>query len=207
MIENLSVAFLYNLAKDALRYLGGRRKPKRTPEERIRLQREWKPVLEEIIITNWRDDLRSDVIIRDVRRFDNYPETTEKRGISPWFKVDLIDTYHRGILIGLRWGELIEMEGGKWRFTNYQKNERGDIKVILAGKIPYEYIEHVDKDGDEYYYYPHIYCHFDHKGEPYESVDFYVQKQNPGGRKFYVQVANYKEVRRTSKRLGIPHFW
>jgi hypothetical protein len=80
------------------------------------------------------------------------------------------------------------------------------LKVILAGKIPYESIEHVDSDGDEYYYYPHIYCHFENKGEPYEGVDFYVESQNLGGRKFYSHIADYKTVRRISRKLGISHF-
>jgi hypothetical protein len=88
VIEYLSPAFLYNLAKDTVRYLRGLRK-KRTPAERIALQRQWKPALEEIIIKNWREKLRDDVIIWDVGRFDNYPETTDKRGISPWFRVGL----------------------------------------------------------------------------------------------------------------------
>ncbi|MEZ5847337.1 MAG: hypothetical protein R3C70_11375 [Geminicoccaceae bacterium] len=205
MIEYLSSAFLYNLTKDAVRYLRGLRK-KRTPAEQIALQGRWKPVLEEIIFDNWRSNLRKDVIIRDVERLDNYPETTEKRGISPWFRVGLIDTYHRGILVGLRWDKLVEMEKGHWRFPYHQKNEEGDLTVILAGKIPYESIEYVDSNGDEYYNYPHIYCHFEHKKEPYESVDFYVEEQNPGGRKFYSQIADYQTVCRASRKLGISHF-
>jgi hypothetical protein len=111
VIEYLSPAFVYNLLKDTIRILRGLRK-KRTPAERIALQRQWKPVLEEIIINNWRKNLEEDVIIRDVRRFDNYPETTNKRGISPWFRAGLVDTYHRGILVG-RWGKLVKSPSEK----------------------------------------------------------------------------------------------
>jgi hypothetical protein len=42
---------------------------------------------------------RGDAIIRDIRRFDQYPNadtSTWSRGASPWFKVELKDIYHRG---------------------------------------------------------------------------------------------------------------
>lgn len=46
------------------------------------------------------ENLRKDVIIRHVNRMDSYPNADEsKKGISPWFKVALLDTYHKGILV------------------------------------------------------------------------------------------------------------
>ena len=45
---------------------------------------------------------------------DNYPNTAEKRGISPWFRVGLIDTYEKGIAVGLRIEGLVEEDDG-WR--------------------------------------------------------------------------------------------
>ncbi len=47
-------------------------------------------------------------------------------------------------------------------------NEEAEAeKGYLIGFIPYDLIDHVDVTGDEYYSYPHIYCHFAFKGEPY----------------------------------------
>ena len=60
-----------------------------------------------------------------------------------------------------------------WRTTDYSGDEQGeDLKVVLLGSVPYEYVDSVDWEGDEFYQYPHIYCHFNHKGEPYEHLGF-----------------------------------
>ena len=54
-------------------------------------------------------------------------------------------------------------DGDAWRYTNYKTGEKGDLKVMLISSIPYENIEHVDWEGDEYYGYPHIYGWFNNK--------------------------------------------
>ena len=42
------------------------------------------------------------MIVRDVDRVDDYPDgDTKGKGISAWFKVELLGTYHRGIEVGL----------------------------------------------------------------------------------------------------------
>ena len=61
---------------------------------------------------------------------------------------------------------------GHWRTTDYATGEQGDLKVALLGSVPYEYIDNVDWEGDEFYQYPHIYCFFNYKGEPYEHLGF-----------------------------------
>ncbi len=82
--------------------------------------------------------------------------------------------------------------------------EKGDLKVLLMGRIPFEDIEFLDPNGDEYYGFPHIYCHFDaKKREPYEKLIFCVEKRDPYHSPSYVEVAPYEQVRRLSKRLGI----
>ena len=168
----------------------------------MELRQKWKPLFEEEIVKNDTQKLRKDIIIRDVQRLDDYHDINEKKkGISPWFRIGLMGTYHKGILVGLRWGRLTRHGEDDWRFTDYQ-SEKGDIKVILIGKIPFESIESVDWDGDEYYYFPHIYCYFDTKNkEPYEDLVFCEERCNPGGLPFYVDVAPYEEVRRLSKKL------
>ena len=207
MLEYLSPAFLYNLAKDACRLVSGRGR-KLTPEHKIELRQKWKRRFEDEIIKNWREKLRSDVIIRDVRRVDNYPDTDEKsRGISSWFRLGLIDLYHRGIVVAFQWDRLIQSEDGIWREKDYEKDQEDGEKVILAGRIPFENIEAVDWEGDEYYYYPHIYCHFTNKKEPYESVDYYVKIQNPNARPHYSELVNIKDVKRRYPRRSKWAFW
>jgi hypothetical protein len=63
---------------------------------------------------------------------------------------------------------------------------------------PFENIQAVDFDGDQYYNLPHIYCHFTIKGQPYESVDYYVQNERPYHRPFYTELVSQAEVRARS---------
>jgi hypothetical protein len=205
MLEWLAPSFAYTLGKDLLAYIRGKRRFL-SPKEIIELRQKWKPQFEAEILKNHKEKLRSDVIIRDLKRIDSYPELEETKGISPWFRAGLVGTYHRGILVGLRWGDLTTHHGDKWRYTNYQAGEKGDLKVLLIGSIRYEDIDGVDWDGDEYYYYPHIYCYFGRQKEPYEHKGFYTEIESSERPPHYREVATYDEVRKLSLTLGVPHF-
>jgi len=94
---------------------------------------------------------------------------------------------------------------GHWRFTNYGAGEQGDINVLMKSGIPYENIDNVDWNGDEFYGLPHIYCFFDRKKEPYEYTAFYAEQTcSSGGLPYYTEIASYDSVHRLSKKLGIP---
>ena len=122
----------------------------------------------------------------------------------PRFRAALVGTYHKGIQVGLRWDTLTKHDkDDRWRRTNYKAGETGDIKVVLIGLIPFENIENVDWDGDNFYNYPHIYCFFSFRKEPYEHVGYYTQTTPLHGLPFYTEVASYDSVRRLSKKLGI----
>jgi hypothetical protein len=204
VFEYLSTSILYSLAKDGIAALR-RRKRRLSASDIVALRQKWKPVFEARIWEKHQKKLREDVIIRDMKRIDTYPELDNRKGISLWFRVGLVGTYHRGILVGMRWEMLTrhDEEGKIWRLTNYAASEEGDAKVLLIGRIPYENIEEVDWDGDEYYGFPHIYCFFSHKSEPYEHTGYCTQATNPGGLPFYTEVAEYEQVRRLSKKLGL----
>ncbi len=205
MIESLPLGLIYSLLKDALRALQGRRRSL-TPEEVVKQRQQWKPLFEREIRRAHTNELRKDIILRDVRRIDSYPHADNKaKGISPWFRCGLMATYHKGILVGLWWGELKKNEQGhEWRCVDYRSGETGDLRVVLIGRIPYENIEVVDWNGDEYYSFPHVYCHFDaRKTEPYETLVFCAERRYQEECPSYVEVAPYEQVRQLSKRLGI----
>jgi hypothetical protein len=206
VIEYLAPGFLYSLLKDSVNLI--LRKQRRLSNSQIiELRQKWKPLFEKHVWEQHRDKLTSEIIVRDMRRIDNYPEAEETRGISPWFRAGVVGTYHRGILAGLSWGTLTK-DREHWRFTDRAAGERGDVKVLLIGSIPYENIDNVDWNGDEYYSDPHVYCFFSYKKEPYEHVGFY-EKHIPlsgNGLPFYTEIAPYDQVRRLSRRLGIGHF-
>ena len=98
MIEWITASLAYQVGKDVLaRVVGARRRL--TPSQVIELRSRWKPQFEQHIADNYRKKLRHDVIIRDMKHFDKYPDIDEnEKGISPWFRLGLVGTYHRGIL-------------------------------------------------------------------------------------------------------------
>lgn len=205
MLEWFSLSFAYTVGKDVLARVRGRRRHL-TPSQKLASRQRWKPEFEARVFHTHQSELREDVIIRDMTRLDSYPDIKEGSGISPWFRLFLVGTYHRGILVAHSWGTLTECETG-WRFTNLAAGETGDLKVMMISSTPYEYIENVDWPGDEYFDYPHIYCFFDWKKQPYEKTAFYTEtKPFSGNPPFFTEVATYDDVRKRSKKLGINNF-
>lgn len=208
MFEWITASLAYQIGKDVVSRIRGARR-RLTPAQVIELRSKWKPQFEKHIRETYSKKLRQDVIIRDLKRIDAYPNLDEKeKGISPWFRLGLDATYHRGIMVGHGWGNLIK-DGEGWRYTNYKTGERGDLKVMLVSQIPYENIEQVDWDGDEYYGYPHIYCWFNNKKVPYEHTGIYVRHEPivEGALPWFEQVADLRDVRRRSKKHGLDGYF
>lgn len=208
MIEWITASLAYQVGKDVLaRVVGARRRL--TPSQVIELRSRWKPQFEQHIADNYRKKLRHDVIIRDMKHFDKYPDIDEnEKGISPWFRLGLVGTYHRGILVVHGWGTLTKDEDA-WRYTNYKAGERGDLKVLLISSIPYENIELVDWEGDEYYGYPHIYCWFNNKKVPYERTAIHTEHEPivEGALPWFEEVADVEDARRRSKKHGLEGYF
>lgn len=164
-------------------------------DERLRLRQKWKGQIEPYILKTRRQKLRQDVIIRDMRRMDDYPELPRKaRGISPWFRVGLIDTYHRGALVAFEWRGFCERPDGSLRTTDWEAGEQATRNLLVAAKIPYEWIESIDFDGDEFYGFPHIYCYFvGRAGGPYEHIGCY-EEIDFDGRPLFREVTDYRST-------------
>ncbi len=199
MFEFITTNLLYTMAKDAIAAIRHRRQQLSASQIVARRQK-WKPLFEQEVWRTHTEKLRQDVIIRDMRRIDRYPNAEASKGISPWFRVGLIGTYHRGVYLGLQWDTLTkDADGKRWRETNYHADEPGDIRVVLIGSVPYECIDNVNWEGDEYYPYPHIYCYFNYKRQPYEHLGFYTETVPPGGLPFFTEVVACKDVRKLKK--------
>ena len=178
-----------------------------SPAERLRHRERLRQLLQEEIYNCRAKGLRQDVIVRDAARVDVYPDTdANDTGISAWFRVGLIDTYERGICLGLRYGGLKACEGG-YRFVDYVNDEAADRTVLLIGNVPYDSIVEVNLDGDKIYGYPHIFCHFDHAGEPYERLWFAERKQLTEIHPYFELVAEYEDVKRNNPTDGELHFF
>jgi hypothetical protein len=140
-----------------------------------------------------------------MKRMDRYPHDTSTRGgkVSPWFRLGLIDTYEKGFMAGLGWhGLATDAQTGELRYADESRGEKAEINLMVTGYIPYENVESVDWDGDKYYDYPHVYCYFDFNGEPYERVGF-CEKRELDGHEYFTELADYKAVRKLSRRRGI----
>lgn len=207
-LEWLTGSLIYSAVKDSVGGLLRYFKPM-PPEQKIQLRQKWKPRFDDLIRKNFAEKLRSDVIIRDVRRVDQYPETVEKeKGISAWFRVGLVGTYHRGILVAFGWHRLVDVGEGVFRFLDYDNDDQTTkdeaLKVLKIGMIPFENIADVDFEGDEYYGYPHIYCNFAIKGEPYERIAYFTQnQQSDDSLPYHTEVVEVKAAQAMSRKLGV----
>lgn len=204
-LPTLGLGPLYGILKD-LNHWFRRRFHKLSPEERLARREKWKERFREEIWTKEEKELRQDVIVRDVRRQDHYPDTEDSKGISPWFRVGLVGQYHRGILLALSIHSLVleESEGpsGEWRLIGAAEDASGAVRAYLIGYVRYDDIEMVDWHGDEYYNFPHIFCHFSHGGEPYEKLAFCERKSVLPKHYFFTEIATYNQVRLTSQKFG-----
>lgn len=178
-----------------------------TPGELVQHREKMRQQFQEEIYRCRHEKLRKDVIIRHVNRVDDYPNIDDrKKGISPWFRVGLIDTYERGIVLGLHYSGLVATEDG-YRGADYTKQEHGDTTLLLAATVPYEYIETVNMDGDKYYNYPHIYCYYWNKGQPYERL-YYCEEVDVGsGHPYYREVVTFEKVKRSSDVARVKNFY
>jgi hypothetical protein len=77
MIDLLAPGFLYSLAKDVWARVFSRRR-KLSTSEVVELRKKWKAEFEPRIWDTHKNKLRQDVIIRDMKRIDNYPDIDDK---------------------------------------------------------------------------------------------------------------------------------
>lgn len=192
----------YSFAKDVFKAV--KRKFAGAPAaERLARRAKWKPIFEDLIRVQRRDGLRSDVIIRDVKRIDQYPDIEEDSRISAWFKVGLVGTYHRGIQVALSIHPLIwEESEDSWRIADWETERDTATNSYLIGFIPYDDIEHLDTTGDEYYSHPQVYCDFAHAGQPYERLAFCERVELSPTHDFYTELGSLESVRLTSEKFG-----
>lgn len=132
---------------------------------------------------------RDEIIVRDLKRMDNYPNNDDSiKGISPWFRVGFKDLYTRGIEIFLSMPMHAIKKNGKWNLSH--DSEDGSKLVYQVGRIPFENIVTIDWDGDEYYGYPHFYCSFTNKKQPYEDIVYYEICKKVDGGSYYMKLFN-----------------
>ncbi|EHH1227697.1 hypothetical protein M2G59_06770 [Vibrio vulnificus] len=175
--------------------------------EKIKHQEEFRKKLGDYIQNINNEGLRRRVIVRDIDRIESYPEVNEDEGISPWFKVELAQLYHKGVQVFLRAGAISLCEDGTYRFRDHSKGEKGDERVFLIGEIPFSNIVTINFDGDEYDYFPHVFCHFSEpSGEPYERLIVCKEIEMGNGHKYYSEISTLESIQKNSEKYGVKYF-
>lgn len=113
-----------------------------------------------------------------IRALDDklYPEIDSTRRPSGWFKVELYDFYHNGLLVVVWLSRGVIDIKGRWAIiehnASFDTTKFREIKIWHLGKIPWRNIRVYDLDGDQYYNIPHIWCTFTNGQGPYEGTAF-----------------------------------
>jgi hypothetical protein len=94
-----------------------------------------------------------------------------------------------------------------WRLAAFDGSEPDAVSAYLIGYIPYESIVSVNWDGDEYYGYPHIFCHFEYGGQPYERLAYCERREVPPGFEYFSELESVEGVRLTSEKFGTAWAW
>jgi hypothetical protein len=177
-----------------------------SPTKRLELRQKWKQKFEDFFRHSSYEETSTEVIIRNISRIDEYPNNVPpKKGISPWFKVPVVQTYERGFMVCLSIGELVSIGENKWRFRDWIKGEDGE-KFWCIGFIRYEDIVDVDWDGDKYYNYPHVFCYFDQKRkQPYERI-MLCSEWKFDKISHFTEVIDMETVRKVSQKYGLRYF-
>jgi hypothetical protein len=119
-----------------------------TPQQKLELLAKWKPPVE-----SWKELMNTQTPRKEegfLLGFESVSSILMKK--ASW------SDYELKVLSRNR-------AAGDWAITKARN-------MVLTGFIPYENIEMIDWDGDDYYPYPHIYCYFDLKSKPYERLAY-----------------------------------
>jgi hypothetical protein len=125
--------------------------------------------------------IHGEAIIRNLRRFDSYPDQQPKKGKFPWFYVEMKGLYHRGIEVFIGTRKQINKDMyGTYKFT--ESNDSDTETGYLVGRICFDDMAHIDWSGDENTPVPHIFCRYNRfKQHPYETIRVFKKIGNSEG--------------------------
>ena len=150
-----------------------------------------KQIADKLLLRMEQKRLRRKVYLVNINRyFKDYPSNDEKVfGGYSHIRADIKTTRFDGIEF------FAEMPVDVFRKQNGKLSFKGSVEekvftVYPIGLVPYEWIEYIDIDGDEYSYLPLIYCKFKSRiywkpwkkflslGYPYKNIFYYKECNN-----------------------------
>jgi len=127
----------------------------------------------------------SEILIRSIDdKLYPHKNETDVFGNFSWYKVEPYDFYHNGLKVIIASRKIIIDEDGNWDVL-IDESELSDLNfesevAFEIGCISYENIIEYDIEGDEFYFYPHLFCDFRNGNNPYEQIDYAVQRDGNG---------------------------
>lgn len=146
---------------------------------------------DDLIYKIYKENLRSKVYLVNTNRyFKDYPANNAKISGYSTIAAEVKDTRFDGVefFCSLARG-VYKDDAGKLSFKKNENNQEA-LTVIPVGVVPYEWIEFVDPDGDEFEYRPIFFVKFNGKiywswwrrfipfGYPYKKIIYYRQNDN-----------------------------
>ena len=154
-----------------------------------------KKQFEALIKYNRKNYLREEIIVRDMYRVKEYPDIIEREGdvCSSWFKVGFAGLYHGGIklVLGGFVECLVKTKMGYIKTKN--STDENCIRVHLISEILFEDIVSLDKEGDEIYSFPHVFCYFNKDGCPHNRL-YYAEQFELNGHYHYSEICKFEDV-------------
>ena len=131
------------------------------------------------LLVDIRKGLNREVLLLNVKKYTaHYPQNNEKnwQGYT-CMKAELKTIRFNGISFFADIKELYIDEKGKYTLAKTQK--KADFNVFKVGIIPYEWIELINPEGDEYDYIPIFFTYFKgRKKSPYHKFDYYKESEH-----------------------------
>lgn len=136
--------------------------------------------------------LRSEAILRDVDRLDEYPGSYD----GAWSRVGLCGTYHDGLQVGFQRVGVVHHTAETFRLT--RRGESPEIVACVIGRIPYDRIVSINWDGDDYYGFPIFLCDYGARGQELFSEILLCEevKRSHAPGSFYKELDKWGHVQR-----------
>jgi hypothetical protein len=174
---------------------------KLSAKEKLEHKERIKRKADEHILRIKKENLRSKVYHVNVNRyFKDYPSNVERIGGYSTIAAEIKSTHFDGVeFFCSMFRGVYKKDDGSLTFFDLG-NDKKVFSVIPVGLVPYDWIEHIDLDGDEFEHRPLFFSHFKGPvfwsrwrrripfGYPYKCLKYYRKKELVNGDTYWVLV-------------------
>ena len=157
-------------------------------KDRLKHKHNIKEGADKILADINKNELRRKVLLVNINRyFKDYPSNEEKIGGYGYIKGEIKTTCFDGIEFFCDLPKAVYKNKNEKYTFNKKKGVKQKFVVLPVGIVPYEWIDHINEDGDEYDGYPQLFVKFKGKipwkwikpfGYPYKKIIYYQEREN-----------------------------